>query len=73
MVKAGAGLRLWPGGKATILPMGKSKFIESKIKSMPIIFFEVKVMQEYRLLGCGAMWVYYKPTFQRNVPPQSSG
>jgi hypothetical protein len=29
--------------------------------------------KEYRLLGCGAMWVYYKLTFRRNVSPPSSG
>jgi hypothetical protein len=26
-----------------------------------------------RLLGCGAVWAYYKPTFQKNVSPPSSG
>jgi hypothetical protein len=29
--------------------------------------------EECRLLGCGAVWVYYKPTFRRNVSPQNSG
>jgi hypothetical protein len=29
--------------------------------------------EEFHLLGCGAVWVYYKPTFRRNVSPQYSG
>jgi hypothetical protein len=29
--------------------------------------------EECRLLGCGAVWVYYEPTFRRNVSPPSSG
>jgi hypothetical protein len=29
--------------------------------------------EQCRLLGCGAVWVYYKPPFRRNVSPQSSG
>jgi hypothetical protein len=28
--------------------------------------------EECRVLGCGAMWIYYKPTFRRNVPPPHS-
>jgi hypothetical protein len=33
----------------------------------------VFVLEKCHLLGCGAVWVYYKPMFQRNVPPPSSG
>jgi hypothetical protein len=29
--------------------------------------------EECRLLGRGAVWIYYKPTFRRNVSPPSSG
>jgi hypothetical protein len=29
--------------------------------------------EECRLLGCGAVWIYYKLTFQRNVSSPSSG
>jgi hypothetical protein len=29
--------------------------------------------EECRLLRCGAMWVYYKSMFRRNVLPPSSG
>jgi hypothetical protein len=32
-----------------------------------------KSIEECRLLGCGTVWVYYKPTFRRNVSPPSSG
>jgi hypothetical protein len=32
-----------------------------------------KPLEKWRLLGCGAMWVYYKLKFQRNVLPPSSG
>jgi hypothetical protein len=29
--------------------------------------------EECRLLVCDAVWVYYKPTFRRNMSPPSSG
>jgi hypothetical protein len=29
--------------------------------------------EECLLLGCGDVWVYYKPTFRRNMSPPSSG
>jgi hypothetical protein len=29
--------------------------------------FHNRDYEECRLLWCGAVWVYYKPTFQRNV------
>jgi hypothetical protein len=29
--------------------------------------------EECRLMGCGTVWVYYKPTFRRNMSPPSSG
>jgi hypothetical protein len=30
-------------------------------------------IEECSLLGCGAVWVYYKTTFRRNASPPSSG
>jgi hypothetical protein len=29
--------------------------------------------EKVRLLGCGAVWVYYEWMFRRNVSPPSSG
>jgi hypothetical protein len=29
--------------------------------------------EECSVLGCGALWVYYKPMFRRNVSPPFSG
>jgi hypothetical protein len=29
--------------------------------------------EECRLLGCGAVWVYYKPMFRTKMSPPSSG
>jgi hypothetical protein len=35
--------------------------------------FHGGVYEECRLLGSGAAWIYYKPTFRRNVSLPSSG
>jgi hypothetical protein len=29
--------------------------------------------EEYRLLGCSTVWVWFEPTFRRNVSPPSLG
>jgi hypothetical protein len=31
------------------------------------IFNNIFIVEECHILGCAIMWVYYKPTFQRNV------
>jgi hypothetical protein len=34
---------------------------------------EIVDTEECPLLEYGAVWVYYKPTFRRNISPPSSG
>jgi hypothetical protein len=33
---------------------------------------ELLILEELRLLGCGAVWVCYEPMFRRNISPPSS-
>jgi hypothetical protein len=37
------------------------------------LFFKKMEDEEYRLLGCSTVWLWFKPTFGRNVSPPSSG
>jgi hypothetical protein len=72
------------GGKVSILEghsIGHSKQINVYMYMCPIprgflytaiLLYDSKI-EECRLLGWGAVWVYYKPTFRRNVLPPSSG
>jgi hypothetical protein len=56
-----------------LVKLTKEKHMKENVKR----FMEFEVFhgcdyEECRLLGCGVVWVYYKPTFRRNVSLPSS-
>jgi hypothetical protein len=44
-----------------------------KVKPYRVRGFHGGDYEKCPLLGCGAVWVYYKLTFRRNALPPSSG
>jgi hypothetical protein len=53
-----------------VAPLKTSK-VHTKTIQCRIWGFHGGDYEEFRLLGCGAMWVYYKPTFRRMSTPFS--
>jgi hypothetical protein len=64
--------------KKMFLSKGPSRNRQSVFRRRLVIpptsdYCEVRFgMKKYKEKGCGAVWVYYKPIFRRNMSPPSS-